>query len=258
MDDYGEDSDFVRVRVRGEFPRAGSMQFISGDLVAAARKRLPECNLRDPCVLAADIARFGDDQSVIVFRRGLDAKSVPWVTMRGADTMQVAARIADMYERHKPDAVFVDEGGVGGGVVDRLRMLKIPVMGVQFGANADRHGGDERYYNKRSEIWGQMRLWLRHGAIPDMPDLESDLTGVEFSYKPKDGFDCVILEKKADMKKRGLASPDLADALAISFAYPVFPSDHSNQFQKTSSSQHRSDYAPLGVNYIKNYLSGRK
>jgi len=228
--DYGDDSDFFRVRVRGVFPRAGSMQFIPGDLVEAATKREPVATLYDPIVLGCDIARFGDDSTVLVPRRGRDAASEDWIKLRGADTMKVAGRIAEMHQKFRFDAIFVDGGGVGGGVVDRLRMLKLPVFDVQFGGEADRttdtNDGAVAYLNKRAEMWGVMRDWLRGGAIPDDPEIVADLTGVEYGYAMLKGRDAIQLEKKADMEKRGLGSPDTADALALTFAYPVEPSDH--------------------------------
>lgn len=254
VEDYGEDSDFVRVRVKGEFPRAGSMQFISGEIVDAARYREPVANLYDACIMGVDVARFGDDQTVIVIRRGRDAKSVPWITMRGADTMTVAAKVMEMQLAYKCDAIFVDGGGVGGGVIDRLRMLKHPVIEVQFGAGADRAlstgEGDVAYLNKRAEMWGYMRDWLKGGAIPDDVELASDLTGVEYGYKYQSGKDCIVLESKADMKRRGLSSPDLADALAITFAYPVAPTDHTAQVESAGRTHHQIDYDPLNRGHI--------
>lgn len=259
IDDYGEDSDFVRVRVKGEFPRSGSLQFISSELVTNARKRLPEAYRSDPLVMGVDVARFGDDQTVIVIRRGRDAVSIPWVTLRGADTMTVAAKISELYNYWKPDAVFIDGGGVGGGVIDRLRMLKLPVIEVQFGAAANkatsREEGEVAYANKRAEMWGNMRDWLRGGSIPDKPELEADLCGVQYGYTFKDGRDAIILEKKADMKKRGLASPDLADALAITFSYPVQKSEHSHPYSRAQSG-HKTNYDPLSLDYVKRDIGG--
>lgn len=247
--DYGEDADFVRVRVRGVFPRAGSMQFISSDLVDEARLRDAEAHLHDPVIMGVDVARFGDDSTVIVVRRGRDAKSVPWIKLRGQSTMAVAARVVELAREHQPDAIFVDGGGVGGGVVDRLRMLRQPVIEVQFGASADNAAHDTsdgaiQYYNKRASMWGTMRDWLRGGAIPDDPELIADLTGVEYGYTMLKGRDAIVLEKKADMKKRGLGSPDSADALAMTFAYPVEPSDHSHQFNKKHAT-HQIEYDSL-------------
>ena len=212
VNDYGEDSDFVRVRVRGEFPRSGNLQFISSAIVEEARKRPPEAKLMDARVMGVDVARFGDDESVICFRQGRDAQSNKWIKLRNVDTMTLAAHIVDAARWFHPDAIFVDGGGVGGGVIDRLRMLRQPVIEVQFGSAADRaqdtDEGAVYYANKRAEMWGYMRDWLRGGSIPDDPDLVEELTGIQFGYIFREGRDTIILEKKADMKKRGLSSPD--------------------------------------------------
>lgn len=245
--DYGEDSDFVRVRVRGVFPRAGSMQFIPGDLVdaACAEDREVVATVYDPIVFGVDVARFGDDASVICIRRGRDARNWGWHSFRGIDTMALAAKIVELAQENKPDAIFVDGGGVGGGVVDRLRMLRQPVVEVQFGAKPDKATEDAQiiYANKRAEMWGTMREWLKGGIIPDDQELRADLTGVEYGYVMKEGKDAIQLEKKEDMKKRGLASPDKADALAISFAYPVAYSDHKPVIKKGSTG-FQADYKP--------------
>ena len=251
-EDYGEDSDFFRIRVRGEFPRAGSLQFIPGDIVEAARARPPYADFSDPCIISCDVSRFGDDSTVIVVRRGRDASSVPWVTLRGADTMQVAERIVELSKVHKPDLITVDEGGVGGGVVDRLRMLKMNVMGVQFGANATPDSNTDEgavfYFNKRAQIWGKMKEWLKGGSIPQGDaDLAKELTSVEYGYSMKNGRDCILLEKKADLKRRIGVSPDRADALAISFAYDVQPSNHREQLDVRKMA-HKIDYNPLSAN----------
>lgn len=247
--DYGEDSDFVRIRVRGVFPRAGSLQFIPGDLVEAARSKARDVNvgIYDPFVMGVDVARFGDDKSVIYFRRGRDARSIPPLKYRGVDTQILALRVVELYMFHRPDAIFVDGGGVGAGVVDRLRELKCPVIEVQFGAKADRAmiGQDDAflYANKRAEMYGAMREWLKGGAIPDDPELVSDLIGVQYGFAMRDGREAIILEKKEDMKRRGLSSPDDADALAMTFAYPVMPSDHSDIIAHRAV--HQIEYQPF-------------
>lgn len=223
---YGEDHDFVRVRVRGMFPRSGSMQFISSEAVEAARVREPVPLITDPLILGVDVARFGDDQSVIFARKGRDARSIPPIKMRGVDTMQLAGRVAECVREWHANAVFVDGGGVGGGVVDRLRQLGVEVIEVQFGAKADRVSVDEArpsYANKRAEMWGNMREWLGGGAIPDDPEVQADLVGPQYAFVVVDGRDAIALERKRDMKLRGLASPDCGDALALTFAYPVMP-----------------------------------
>lgn len=249
IEDYGEDSDFVRVRVRGVFPRAGNMQFIAGNLVEDARTREAVAHVMDPLVMGVDVARFGDDESVIVLRRGRDARTIPWIKLRGVDTMTLAAKVAELSEQYKPDAIFVDEGGVGGGVVDRLRQLRFSVIGVQFGSSADKSvatsDGTIVYLNKRAEMWGGLRDWLKGGAIPNEQVLEDQLVGLEYGYTLLKGKDAIQLEKKKDMKKRLGYSPDMADALALTFAYPVQPSNHSDQFGKNKGGAHQVDYDPL-------------
>ena len=224
---HGEDSDFVRVRVRGVFPRQGSMRFISSEAAEGAMSpdRDPPVTLADPLVMGVDVARFGDDASVICFRRGRDARTLSWIVLRGADLMTVAARVAEEKERHQVDAIFVDGDGLGGGVIDRLRQLRYEPWDIKGNGKPDYSViGEESavvYANKRAENWGQMRSWLPHGAVPASPELLADLTGIQFGYVLREGRDALILERKEAMKARGLASPDLADALALTFAYPV-------------------------------------
>ncbi|MBX3503348.1 MAG: terminase [Alphaproteobacteria bacterium] len=220
VEDYGEDDDFVRVRVKGEFPRVGVNQFIGTDVIDAARRCEPSSRLGDPLVIGVDVARHGDDRTVIFFRRGRDARTIPPIRLRVADLMQVAACVAEASRAHHADAVFVDMG-MGAGVVDRLLQLNVPgVIGVEFGGAS--HGGGHvdgqraNYANKRAEMWGEMRAWLKHGAIPDDAELAGDLAGPQFGFNVRDQ---IQLERKEDMKKRGLASPDMADALALTFAY---------------------------------------
>ena len=221
---YGEDHDFFRVRVRGMFPRSGSMQFIPSELVHDACSREVAAILTDPLVIGVDVARYGGDQSVIWARKGRDARTIPPIRMRGVDTMQLAGRVADCAREWNANAVFVDGGGVGGGVVDRLRQLGVDVVEVQFGAKADRLSFSEErpaYANKRAEMWGNLRDWLAGGAIPDDPEVRANLTGTQYTYVISNGRDAILLESKRDMKVRGLASPDDVDALALTFAYPV-------------------------------------
>ena len=230
--DYGEDSDFVRVRIRGVFPRAGSMQFISIDTVLNAFERELPSRLSpfEPFIIGVDVARFGDDASCIAFRKGRDARTLEPIILRNVDTMQLASRVADVFQQYHADAVFVDGGGVGGGVVDRLRQLRVPVFDIQFGGKSDRTDLDEscRASNKRSEIWHSLRKWLEVGCLPaDGPlrqQYRDELTGPEYGFNVRDE---IQLERKEDMKKRGIASPDLADALALTFAYPVMPNIYS-------------------------------
>ena len=230
---YGIDSDFVRVRVLSQFPRTGNVSFISPELVNEAVHREVEATRYDPIVMGVDVARFGDDQTVLFLRRGLDAKSIPPVKLRGKDTQEVAAFVADMALKYEVDAIFVDGGAMGPGVIDRLRHLRFTnVHDINFGSKPVRSQvGDDAaistYFNRRAEMHGLMKEWLRHGAIPNDPELVSDLTNLQYSYRMSEGRDCIILEKKEDMKARGLRIADCSDALALTFALPVEKSNHS-------------------------------
>lgn len=233
IEDFGEDSDFVRVRVRGEFPRAGSAQFIPQDIVAAARKRTVSEPVGWP-VLAVDVARFGSNQTVRLLRHGFKAGILG--RLRGASVMETALSVAQDIIDYSPRACIVDGDGIGGGVVDILRSwLPKPnqprkewpdtPLAKWFGNNPaftlqEFHGASPpsdpfMYRNKRAEVWGLMKKWLEQGDIPDEPEFESDLTGPTFWYTEK--F-TIQLERKEDMEARGLASPDNGDALAMSFA----------------------------------------
>jgi hypothetical protein len=212
--DYGEDSDFVRVRVKGEFPKSSSAQLIPTDLVDDAVKYRAVGFEKLPLVVGVDVARFGDDQTVICARRG--RKVYPLSKFRELDTMQVAGQVAAVIKGMKPALVNIDVGAMGAGVVDRLREQGYDVRAVNFGsAPVDRI----KYANKRAEMWGEMAAWFKEGGeIPDDSDLRQDLIGPEYSYTSSQQL---LLEKKEHMKARGLPSPDCADALALTFAAPV-------------------------------------
>lgn len=237
IDTYGEDSDFVRVRVKGQFPRAGSSQFISSEVVQQARKREVAALLSDPIVFGVDCARFGDDHSTLAIRKGRDARSIEWQRWHDQDSMILAGDIALQAQRWKPAAIFVDAGNIGAAVVDRLRQLGVQnVFEVWFGGK-----GRETYWagqvkvrtaNKRAEIWTTLRAWLATGAIPDCDDLEADLTGPEYGYAADQVS--IQLEKKADMRSRGLPSPDDGDALALTFSELVMPVEDAGYYNPTN------------------------
>ena len=113
------------------------------------------------------------------------------------------------------------------GVVDRLNQMGCRnVVGVDFGTKADRTDAAARYANKRAEMWGFMKEWLKVGSLPDDPELLADLKAVDYGY---DASDAILLERKDDMRRRGLASPDDGDALALTFAYPVAKKDWAEE-----------------------------
>ncbi|MES2347041.1 MAG: terminase [Pseudomonadota bacterium] len=217
VEDYGEDSDFVRVRVRGLFPRAGNLQFIDLETVAASFRREAKGYEESGKVMAVDIARHGDDQSTIFKRQG--NKSYKIKRYRISDLMLMASIIAEEIDEWKPDIVFVDATGMGWGVVDRLHQLGYDmVIGVQTGEASDE---PERFKNKRAEIWYKMREWIKNGGcLVEDKELESELTEPEYGFDDRQRY---VLEAKKDMKARDLASPDGADAVALSFTSPVAP-----------------------------------
>jgi hypothetical protein len=216
--DYGEDSDFFRVRVKGEFPRAAVCQLIPEDIVDAAMKRVlvERDYMWQPIVLGLDVARYGDDKTVLYQRQGLAAKKI--AEWRELDLMTLASLVKECRMRVKARAVFIDVG-MGAGVIDRLRQLGESPIEVNFGGKAT----DGQAANKRAEMWLRMKKWLESGAgIPDDRDLRADLIGVEYGF---DARDKILLEKKEDMKRRGLPSPDDGDALALTFAESVMAVD---------------------------------
>jgi len=214
--DWGEDSDFFRVRVLGRFPKAGDMQYIPNDIVHLAQKREIKFYPDDPLICGIDCARGGDDFAMIQFRRGFDARSemvyrIPGEKVR--DSMRFVSKVTDVLGRHKPDVIFVDSGAMGGPIGDRLRQLGFNAVDVGFGEKA---ADEKAYVNRASEMWGRMREWLfLAGAIKDHPQLEAELTYREYSHNAKDQL---VLEKKSDMKARGVGSPDWGDALCLTFA----------------------------------------
>ncbi len=213
VSDYGEDSDFVRVRVRGVFPRQGANQFIATSVIEEAQARKLSVENSAPRVLGVDVARFGEDQTVLMLRQGRCILHIE--RFRKRDTVDVANLVAQAMERWRPDGVFIDGGGVGGGVIDNLRRLNRPVVEVLFGARALK---DTEYANRRAEMWGEMRKWLAGASLPDDRELMDDLAGPEYGFVREN---VIALERKKDMKARGLNSPDCADALALTFAQPV-------------------------------------
>ena len=242
---YGEDSDFVRIRVRGVFPRSGEMEFISAADVDAAMVREPISTLSDPLALGVDVARYGSNESVLYFRKGRDARTIPAQSYRSLNTVELAAKVSNAFHTYRTDGIFVDGGGVGGGVVDNLRQMALFCWDVQFGGKDDVGGlatGNigERYANKRAAMWGAMRQWIRTGALPYDPDLKAQLVGPKYALNSRGE---IQLETKEDMARRGIASPDKADALALTFAYPLQP--HANAGGQHRPAASTSDYDPF-------------
>lgn len=220
LEDYGEDSDFFRVRVKGQFPKAGPTQLIPVDLVEEAQARTVNPDfipLTTPRIMGVDVARFGDAQTVIARRYG--PKLMPLTKFYGLDLMQTADQVARMWDAWKPDAVMIDAVGIGAGVYDRLVQLRYHPIAVNTG-NRKHVREPKVYYNPRIEHWVAVKHWLATADLCEDRQLFEDLIAPEFMY---DINMLMRLESKDDLRRRGIPSPDCADALALTFAEPVAP-----------------------------------
>jgi hypothetical protein len=221
---YGEDSDFVRVRVRGLAPRASDAQFIDQERVLQAQRRQVVVLEDEPLVAGVDLAWGGEDDNVIRFRRGADARTIPPIRIKGEFTRDPAVmvnRLADImtkdYHGRTIHTLFLDSAGIAGPIGARLRQLGFRnVQEVNFGADSP----DVKCRFMRDYIWQEMKQWLITAAIDKDPQLEADLCGPGVLNDLKQR---VWLESKKDMKARGLDSPDDGDALALTFASKVAP-----------------------------------
>jgi hypothetical protein len=233
IEDYGEDSDFVRVRVRGVFPSADSNALFGPDEIDAAMKRTYtiEQIQHMAVVLGGDVARQGDDSSALARRQGRMA--FPIRSMRIPDTMLIAAQFSQEMDEHKADATFIDgTGGYGAGVVDAMRNTGHDCTEIFFNGKAT----DPRFFNKRSEMYFNLSDWIKkeHGALPYDPELKEELLATTYTFQ-KDKF---RICEKDDIKELIGRSPDKADALILTFAFPVI-----KKFQLASTAN-RGDYDP--------------
>lgn len=185
------------------------------DLVSSAcDKNVMEYDVRDfPVIIGVDPARFGDDKSVIAIRQGQLLRAI--LPISKVDNMTLAGMVADKIVKYKADAVFIDAGR-GEGVIDRLRQLSHEVQEINFGGKPS----SGMYANKRAEIWDKMREWLEQGGAlpPGNQDLKADLSSPSYDF---DASNKMRLESKEEIKERLGRSPDMADALALTFSVSV-------------------------------------
>ena len=237
IDQWGIDSDTVRVEILGQFPKQGNRQFIPNDLVRAAQMREIIKDPFAPLIMGVDVARYGDDSTVIRFRQGRDGKSFPIIKLKDRDNMVVANEVAKWIDKTKPDSVNIDAGN-GTGVIDRLRERKYKIHEVWFGGNSS----EKEWANKRTEMYADARDWLGGGSLDNSSQLFTDLTAAEYDFFGK-AKDKVMLESKESMKDRGLASPDEGDAFVLTFARKVARRDNP------SSAHARQRFQAEGVDY---------
>tara|TARA_R100000773_G_scaffold28768_1_gene24731 strand:- start:43 stop:1449 length:1407 start_codon:yes stop_codon:yes gene_type:complete len=213
---YGEDSNAFRIRVLGEFPQADDDTIIPFHLVETATHRDIEGDSDLPSVWGLDVSRFGNDKTALCKRQGSVVTEIrSWA---GLDLMQTVGRVVAEYEAllpsKQPREILVDSIGLGSGVVDRLREIGLPVRGINV-AEAPSMGGT--YLNLRSELWFKTKAWFEDRAcrLPKDDQLVAELTGIRYSFTSSGKMKA---ESKDEMRKRGLASPDLADALCLTMA----------------------------------------
>ena len=224
---YGRDSNAFRVRALGEFPLSDLDTIIPAGFIASARARDILVPLDAPTIWGVDVARFGDDSNVLV-KRSRIALSPDIQEWGGVDLMGTAGKIKSEYDscrsHQRPQEILIDVIGLGAGVVDRLQEQGLPVRGINVGEVASH---DEQYRNLRTELWFAAREWLMK-ANTTMPNcdngcnrdclhekLATELASLKYSYASTGK---VIAETKAEMKQRGLKSPNIAEAFILSFA----------------------------------------
>ncbi len=220
---YGRDSYIVQTRVFGNFPPAGDAQFIPTSWVEEAKVRALSSHPDDPLLIGLDPARGGEDFFVGRARWGSDARSIKPLRLPGGDTadsMKAVIIVAEWLQRientysRKIDMIFVDKIGIGGPIANRLAELDWPIHQVDVTQDAT----DKRFAKLGDQMWGRMRDAIQYVlCLPEDPDLEEDLTNREFSYNQ---LNEEMLERKKDMKARGLHSPDDGDALGLTYAVP--------------------------------------
>jgi phage terminase large subunit len=230
--DWGIDSAVVRINVRGLFPLTGSNKLIGPDDITAAERRnvQPAAYRQEPIIWSLDCARFGTDFSVLRKRQGpitwrehkfahMDGPTLANI-VSGTITREMADERTNPDHR-RPDYIIVDVTGVGSSPFDHLKLLGWAdvAVPVDFGSSAD----EERFADKRAEMYDRAARWVKtEGCLPsDSGELGTQLCEHKISWAKRGRRTCLVLESKEDMRKRGVASPDNADSLALSFAVAV-------------------------------------
>lgn len=231
---YGEDSDFYKMRVLGEFPILSEAQFISAAAVEEAQKRqlMPGEYHNYDRILGCDVARFGKDSSVIVDRQGPKIHEI--LSFKGLDTIEFAEKILGYYKSVGGiTAVAVDGIGIGAGVVDQLKRFNVPVLDVNVSTKSSE---PKVYFNLRAQLYGKVKEWIETADIPSNEELRDNLISINYAYNTKLQ---IILESKKDMRKRGIHSPDESDALSLTMVVSTLQySPQRMQPRKINRTQH--------------------
>jgi hypothetical protein len=214
---YGEESNAYRIRVLGEFPKSDEDTVIPMELLDLAMNRDVEGSPYAPLIWGLDVARFGSDRSALCKRRG-NAVTEPIKTWKNLDLMQLTGAVVAEYEAlassDRPTEILVDSIGLGAGVVDRLRELNLPARGINV---SESPAMGTTYRNLKAELWYKAKSWLeaRDCRLPKDELLIAELATVRYSFTSNGK---IQIEGKDEIRKRGLASPDKADAFCLTFA----------------------------------------
>lgn len=239
IEKYGRDNPWVLVNVFGRFPPSSLNSLLGPNDVAEAMKRNPEPRDYEFAgrILGVDVAREGDDTSVIFPRQG--KRAFQPTILRNVDSLQGAGQVSRKWTEWRADGCLIDNtGGFGGGWIDQLRVMNRMAIPVHFAGKPI----DPRYVNKRAEMWFEMAQWVKDGgALPNIPELVAELTTPTYFFKG----DKFQIEDKQQIKERLGRSPDLADALALTFAFPIEPDMHA-RIGLQAPVQNGLDYDPWG------------
>jgi hypothetical protein len=220
-DQWGESSAAYRARVLGQFPEADEDVLIPATLVEAAMQRVVEISPSETMVWGLDVARFGADRSALCKRRGR-TMTEPIRSYRSMDLMELTGHVKAEWDAtariDRPEAIYVDSIGLGAGVTDRLRELGLPAVAINVSELSAVN--PDKYARLRDELWYRAREWFeqKNCSLPDDSELLFELTAPSYSFK-SDGK--LQIEPKSDTRKRLGRSPDLADALILTFAAPA-------------------------------------
>lgn len=240
---HGRDDPWVMAYILGQFPPSSINALLGPDEVQVAMERhlqVDEYGFAQRR-LGVDVARFGDDATVLFPRQGL--ASFRYLEMRNAKTPAIAARVAYAKERFQSEVEFIDDtGGYGAGVIDALELAGHSPMGVNFSGKA----ADPRYFNLRSEMWFRMAEWVKKGgALPPIPALARELTAPTYVFHQGK----FRLEEKDQIKKRLGFSPDASDALCLTFCLPELPSHEAPAFMQPTEAGILREWNPLDEKY---------
>lgn len=236
---YGRDNPWVLVNVFGKFPPSSLNALIGPDEVKAAMERHHKLDdyAKAARILGVDVAREGDDKSIIFPRQGIVAFEP--VVMRNFDSLQGAGAVARKWHDFDADGCFVDNtGGFGAGWLDQLRVLNRDPVGIHFAGKAS----DPRYFNKRAEMLFLACQWVKDGgALPNIPELLEEMTSTTYFFNK----DALQVEDKDQIKQKIGRSPDYFDALGLTFAHPVHPALRDALGSRRAHSSERRQHDPF-------------